>query len=256
MSGFLYRLAARALGRAQTVRSAAHLPYAPQSLPVNMPEPDGQNALLETIAYERGNVVRHATERDSVSGQLQHPASQHVESRAQPSAEFEDSPSPESLVAQTDSEFSVKPDRASIQTQSVKSRLRQSYASVEKKVAADPSVPAERIETDVPMSSYVTDAISEIEQDPVLPDIESPSPLLPVKGTVRPTAFKAGAQRGEPGTSIWQGAVEETTEVHVSIGRIEVTAVHDTPPPKRQVPTTSTRPMSLDEYLSRREKES
>jgi hypothetical protein len=51
-----------------------------------------------------------------------------------------------------------------------------------------------------------------------------------------------------------QAHIEETTEVHVSIGRIEVTAVHEAPPPKRQAPT-SAKPMSLDEYLARRKKE-
>jgi len=259
MSGFLHRLAARALGSAHTVRSAAHLPYVPQPLPVNMPNSDGQNALLKIPGHERG----------SVSGQPQHPASQHMESRVQPSAEYEDPPSPESLVAfegedtlpspevlvaQTDSEFSVKPERASVQTQSVKSRLRQSYASVAKTVAVVPPVSAENIETDVPMSSHVTDAISDIEQDPTILEVESPSPLLPLKSTVRPTAFNAGAQRGEPGTSISQGGVEKTSEVHVSIGRIEVTAVHEAPAPKRQVPTNS-KPMSLDEYLDRRRRE-
>jgi hypothetical protein len=59
-----------------------------------------------------------------------------------------------------------------------------------------------------------------------------------------------GAER-RPGANR-SGAVEESTEVHVSIGRIEVTAVHEALPPKR---AAQRRPaaMSLDEYLAKRE---
>ena len=85
------------------------------------------------------------------------------------------------------------------------------------------------------------------------PDSNYPSPLLPLKNAARPAALNASAaaQRGEHGGSGRQGQVDEITEVHVSIGRIEVTAVHESPPPKRQAPTPA-KPLSLDEYLARR----
>ena len=57
-------------------------------------------------------------------------------------------------------------------------------------------------------------------------------------------------QRRFPGAA-WRTPVEETTEVHVSIGRIEVTAVHEAPPPKR-APARGQRALSLEEYLARR----
>ncbi len=44
----------------------------------------------------------------------------------------------------------------------------------------------------------------------------------------------------------------EPTEVHVRIGRIEITAVQDAPPPKRQA-AKANKPMTLDEYLARRQ---
>jgi hypothetical protein len=47
------------------------------------------------------------------------------------------------------------------------------------------------------------------------------------------------------------GMVEETTEVHVSIGRIEVTAVHEPAPTKPPAPRRNA-PMSLDDYLAKR----
>jgi hypothetical protein len=48
-------------------------------------------------------------------------------------------------------------------------------------------------------------------------------------------------------------AHEEPTEVHVTIGRIEVTAVHTPPTPKRQSEPVN-KLMSLDEYLANRQK--
>ncbi len=44
---------------------------------------------------------------------------------------------------------------------------------------------------------------------------------------------------------------EETTEVHVHIGRIEVTALQQTPAP-RKPPRSGRAPLSLDDYLARR----
>jgi hypothetical protein len=46
--------------------------------------------------------------------------------------------------------------------------------------------------------------------------------------------------------------VEETTEVQVNIGRIEVTAVHEAPVAK-PAPRRRNAPMSLDQYLARRQ---
>jgi hypothetical protein len=75
-------------------------------------------------------------------------------------------------------------------------------------------------------------------------------PLLPPQQGQHGTALFKGAL-GAPGAA-WRTPVEETTEVHVSIGRIEVTAVHEAPPPKR-APARSPRALSLAEYLARRQ---
>jgi hypothetical protein len=48
-------------------------------------------------------------------------------------------------------------------------------------------------------------------------------------------------------------AESEVTEVHVSIGRIEVTAVHEATPARR--PAKAAKPlMSLDDYLAKRKR--
>jgi hypothetical protein len=44
---------------------------------------------------------------------------------------------------------------------------------------------------------------------------------------------------------------EEAAEVHIHIGRIDVTAVHAAPPPRRRQASTQAQ-MSLDTYLARR----
>jgi len=43
----------------------------------------------------------------------------------------------------------------------------------------------------------------------------------------------------------------ENNEVHVTIGRIEITAVH-TPQPTKPAPSSAKKPMSLDDYLAKR----
>jgi hypothetical protein len=61
-----------------------------------------------------------------------------------------------------------------------------------------------------------------------------------------PAAYPAGVSRSSQ--------PKETTvnEVHVHIGRIEVTAMHDSPAPKRSTPATRRQPMSLEDYLNKR----
>lgn len=79
------------------------------------------------------------------------------------------------------------------------------------------------------------------ELQPLLPP-RPPSRILPQP----PAAAPAQGPSGVP-----QPTVEETTEVHVSIGRIEITAVHEAPPQRRE-PTRTRKPRSLEEYLATR----
>jgi hypothetical protein len=62
------------------------------------------------------------------------------------------------------------------------------------------------------------------------------------------------AVRGPVGPNVAaQAAADEPTEVHIHIGRIEVTAVHEAPAP-RTLPSRKQAPMSLDAYLAARSK--
>lgn len=67
--------------------------------------------------------------------------------------------------------------------------------------------------------------------------VRAANPTLPAHLSVRP-------QKAER-------AQAEATEVHVSIGRIEITAMQTPMPPKRK-PAASRKPLSLDDYLAQR----
>jgi hypothetical protein len=240
MNGFLHRLAAQAMGGTNTLRSAARTPYAPLS-PVNRADLDRQGPTLDTAGNEQQHMSSSGAERDHISSQEQHHVNAHLEIGAQPPRDNEVALlSPEILVVKSDNGLQIKPDRPSGFSSSAKAMLRQS--NIEKPVAGEPPVLSEGIEMRVPGNDSAA-----------LTDSNYPSPLLPLKNAARPSALNANAaaQRGELGGFGRQGHVDEITEVHVSIGRIEVTAVHESTPPKHQAPTPA-KPLSLDEYLARR----
>lgn len=77
-------------------------------------------------------------------------------------------------------------------------------------------------------------------------------PLLPLQRVARLLPPRAVAASTPSPAAAARPPVEETTEVHVSIGRIEVTAVQEAPPPRRE-PARPRKPRSLEEYLATRQ---
>lgn len=261
MNGFLHRLAAQAIGSSNTLRTLARQPYTAPPAAVPAEEPDRQVATLETTVNEPQHVSSNAVEGGSVYGQEQPRAKPHAKIVAQPhdnaqARENEVTPStPEILVTQSVTQFTTKPEREIAHPLSVKTMSRHPQKSGKKTLAGESHVLAEGIETPIPLNNSATSFIANGEPYPTITD-SAVSPLLLPLMNPRPSALNAGAaaQRGEPEIRAWQSRLEETTEVHVSIGRIEVTAVHESPPPKRQAPATA-KPMTLDEYLARRRRE-
>lgn len=251
MSGFLHRLAAQAMGRTNTLRSAVRTPYAAPLSPVSRIEPSRQDPALDTVGNERQHMgnsggIENVSDRSAERNAMPDPEQHHVNTVKEIGTQSDDneaiSSSPEVLVVQSDIVY-TKPDRPSAlysPPSSPKAMLRQS--GKEKTVASEPSVLAEGIETRLPESHSTTST-----------DSNYPSPLLPLKQVTRPSALSTNVavQRGDRSDTGRQSQVDEITEVHVSIGRIEVTAVHESSPPKRQA-STATKPLSLDEYLARR----
>lgn len=90
---------------------------------------------------------------------------------------------------------------------------------------------------------------------PELPAVPMPHPLLPRAEHLAHMLSPHQTLHPHPvGDSARQpiAAWEETTEVHVTIGRIEVTAVQEAPA-QRPAPRRRNAPMSLDEYIARRQ---
>ena len=86
---------------------------------------------------------------------------------------------------------------------------------------------------------------------PVPAAIVRVEPLLP-RGQSAREQFRATASASMNNLGRTSaGMVEETTEVHVSIGRIEVTAVHE-PAPLKPAVSRRNAPLSLDDYLAKR----
>ena len=81
----------------------------------------------------------------------------------------------------------------------------------------------------------------------------APAPLLPRQNNAPPSA-SALWPAVSPAASTARAA-DEATEVHIHIGRIEVTAVHGAPPPRKRPAAAAPAPTPLDTYLAARQRE-
>jgi hypothetical protein len=219
MTGLLHRLAQRATGNAWTVRSDVRLPFGADGL--DRPPDDTAPPLMEAAVPEP-----------------------HAPARPRP-------PEPASLVT-------AAPEQAMppfVQSSAVAARagrvspVEAEAAATRRPVAATTptqphgapgtaAVPAAAMPT---MASLHT--LARPQSTPP-PRREEPAPLLPPQ----PRGPAAFAFRPAP-----QAAASQETEVHIHIGRIDVTALHEAPPPKAR-PRERAQPVSLDAFLAARSK--
>ena len=252
MNGILHRLAAQAMGSTGTLRSASRTPYAPPHLPINPDEPDRAAATLNTAGNETRQASDGNMKRDSVPGQKPQRGHHHAEIGAQRGTTEVAPPSAAAFVFPP--EVAAKTERTSAQPAAEKPVLRQAEKKVNKSLADKPQTGG--IEPHISTNAFATGSTDSGEPYTAVTNGNYPPPLLPLKNTAHPAALHANAnaaaaaQRAESRIFAYRRQVEETTEVHVSIGRIEVTAVHEPAPAKRQEPAA--RPMTLDAYLARR----
>jgi hypothetical protein len=75
----------------------------------------------------------------------------------------------------------------------------------------------------------------------------------PRRGTIRRAGEGAGARQAEPGISGHRDTAEHAPDVHIHIGRVELNAVMAPAASHRAPPANGKKPMSLDEYLRRRD---
>jgi hypothetical protein len=101
----------------------------------------------------------------------------------------------------------------------------------------------------VPAAAHSAEAAPAADDEASAP-LRRIQPLLPAQQGLNGAALFRGASAA-PGAA-WRASVEETTEVHVSIGRIEVTAVQEAAPTPKRAPARGQRALSLEEYLARR----
>ena len=245
MTGFLYRLAKRAMGTAQPLRKVSSPLFAPM-LAEEVPRP------ADTMAASK---VEPSTPVQPV-----HPGQNRAQTGSVQSAQRRE-------AATTGGQAASDPavtahSQAVLENPTVLHKPGQTFISQPAGTRPPilvPSVPGagQSPATEAPTRSgrpgqahLGMDAESPEPLRP-LPTLSARiEPLLPLAPPARqpfrgPASASTANQGSRPG-----GMVEETTEVHVSIGRIEVTAVHQPAPSKPATPRRNA-PMSLDEYLAR-----
>lgn len=269
MSGLFTRLANQARGRAATLHAPARLPFAPapEALektpdpPHEQPVSDEANdAPAPLVATPATALARpELAPVDDASGLVR-----STQSPAIHDPSITHTPQPASAAAAEAPDDTVNtPDnttptarhadrRPARQTDTLKTAQTQTahrdaaaapMASTKPEDAPDDHTPTTSARRD---RAAVTTTAMRFEFDP-------PTPLLPARHPA------AATQPPGPAPSSPRAARESTErlpDVHVHIGRIEVTAVPEAPPKPRAKPRTGRAPMSLDEYIARRERRS
>ena len=249
MNGLLHRLAARATGSALTLRADARLAYgasapkpaepllSPGSRMSDAALAPSLESFLPDDAHPSSFTARQAAQprmtddaqKESKAPKPQTPASARLFAASQPRLPPGDAQAP--AVA------SQPPQRASLDADLP---------------AQDPAVPqALRPLAAAPLVSQRLDPSALVQ--PSYSNRHVPAPLLPRQNNAPPTAsapWPAVSPAASPAR-----AAEEATEVHVHIGRIEVTAVHGAAPPRRRPAAAAPAPTPLDAYMAARQRE-
>ncbi|CAN7560182.1 hypothetical protein [Variovorax sp. LjRoot178] len=234
MTGLLHRLAQRATGNAWTVRSDVRLPFGADGL--DRPQDDTAPPLMEAAVPET-----HAPARPRPP----EPASLVTAAQEQAVPPLVQSPA---VAAQAGRAHPVEAEAAATRTPVATTTPAQPHGA-----PGTAAVPAAAMPT---MASLHT--LSRPQSTPP-PRREEPAPLLPPQPS---TAGYAASQtqtqtvRGPAAFALWpapQAAASQETEVHIHIGRIDVTALHEAPRPKAR-PRERTQPVSLDAFLAARSK--
>lgn len=248
MTGFLYRLAERAMGTAQPLRKVSSPLFAP--------------TLTEEVSRPVAAMAAVKVEvAPSTPVQPVQPGQNRVQTGSVQSAQRRES-------ATTGGETIVDPavtahSQAVLENPTVLQHPGQTYISQPANTRPSMLVPSVPSAGQSPAAETTTQSgwpvraplkMEAETTEPLRPLPTLPAriePLLPLAPPARqPFRGPASASTANQGSRP-VGMVEETTEVHVSIGRIEVTAVHQPAPSKPATPRRNA-PMSLDEYLARR----
>ena len=228
MTGLLHRLAQRATGSAWTVRSDLRLPFGAEGL--ERLQGDASAPLMQAPVAGAQAAVRPgsaaAAARDCPAQAL------HAE------AVWSQAPMPPAREP--------APTRAPLAT-AAPAQPSEATGATGTGAARAAAVPAIAAALQTPARPRPTPPRGGAEPAPLLPSQPSTAgQAAPLHETVRgPAAF---ALRHHAPQS---AAADQETEVHIHIGRIEVTALHEAPAPKARR-RERTPPVSLDAYLDAR----
>ena len=240
MKGLLHRLADRAAGSATLLRPNARAGYAaaPMQFETDMGLPADRPAMPTTPAAQamtsqhrpqtNAAAVPMASPRDHAAAISSREAALPVQS-----TDADIDPAPLRPPAEA-TPPSVQAESAGAQLQMPSREIEVAIVGVPRRLDAEPDIlVAPRAES----TSIDAPALHRTEAQP--------THLLPPTAATPPRTAVAPLPAQRPGAS------DDSTEVHIHIGRIDVTAVHE-PPPRRRAPVASTVPMSLDAYLAKR----
>ncbi len=263
MTGFLQRLAQRANGSARTVRVASGMRFAPE--PIERGAPMQEDALAPEASMPRQPAGPTAgspigTPPGAGLGRFSDPVFTPADARRQQATEAPrhgqatttlSTPAP--LLAPADETGVTRsPARAARAKASLPNP--RTPAPVDDAPTArgapprtgDPATP--RPDATPAATSPESSPASSTAAAPAWPQVE---PLLAPTIRMRwPASAAQPSLAHRPGHS---GQADTTTEVHVSIGRIEVTAIHEPAAPAQRPAARRKAPVSLDEYLARRQ---
>jgi hypothetical protein len=261
MNSHLHRLAERALGRTRSLRALAEGPVLGADTPAEVgdaPTPVGRNeALPSTVVQARSEPTGQALPAQRVAS----PRTEHLYSAAEPRRTSSDQRqnTPPTNDPEIRATHPAEPTHAADPDDLAPTPVR-GEPSLLLPVAvvrdAGLQMPLQR-----PQPTQAQDQNQNPMGEPANPPSttrsDEPPPLmprvLPAQGLLPPLHLPSRAMAAKPEERQPANAVEETTEVHVSIGRIEVTAVQAPAATAPAAPRRRQAPMSLDDYIAHRQ---
>ena len=256
MSGFLRRLVQRTLRATPEIRSTARLPFAPPS------NRDTREPILEDRSLEDVSLEDISKEQAAPRATMREPppkpvfVSNKVGERAGP---------PDKLIFEPERPQSLdyykttadRHSRAVVQAVSEPERSERLSQEQPRPVlnqteAPDSPSPAPYVrEVDGDFEPLVTTATR-------IDDVVNSDAAYSAANITAPEHVSSAAPPRKPSARVRSQPMRyldtiatDTNEVHVTIGRIEITAVH-TPQPTKPPPSPAKKPVSLDEYLAKR----
>lgn len=233
MTGLLQRLGARATGQAWAVRADTRLPFGAERM---APLPEAVDAApAEAAAQPHGAPQQRRAGIGTASA----------------SAPFVAEAMPRALLPAAHTTQQADPSQTPV-TSAATARLQQrphTPAAPPRSTAHAPDTQPQPVGE--PASARTEAPTPAASAAPAAPD--APTPLLPTSAStaLRQPHAPHAAWPSAIGAPHGQVAAPQDTEVHIHIGRIDVTALHEAPRAKAK-PRERAQPMSLDAYLAKR----